>query len=157
MKPLLQVTRQDEEIQVRESALLKASEKLTKMEQEYTDLDKKHAQVNEAHFVLLPVCLFLTFFKNSESCLTHHTSDSLCRVQLVEEKTLLADQLQAEAELFAEAEEMRARLANRKQELEEVLGEMESRLVEEEERGTQLANEKKRMQQNLQVRKKLSF
>lgn len=52
---------------------------------------------------------------------------------------------------------MRARLANRKQELEEVLSEMESRLVEEEERGTQLANEKKRMQQNIQVREKLSF
>uniref|UniRef100_A0A3Q3EWP1 Myosin-10-like n=1 Tax=Kryptolebias marmoratus TaxID=37003 RepID=A0A3Q3EWP1_KRYMA len=113
VKPLLQVTRQDEEIQARESALLKAKEKLTKVEQEYTELDKKHAQ-------------------------------------LVEEKTVLADQLQAEAELFAEAEEMRSRLASRKQELEEVLSEMESRLVEEEERGTQLANEKKKMQQSIQ-------
>lgn len=64
---------------------------------------------------------------------------------------MLADQLQAEAELFAEAEEMRARLASRKQELEEVLGELESRLEEEEERGVQLTNEKKRMQQNIQV------
>uniref|UniRef100_A0A4W6FP30 Myosin, heavy chain 14, non-muscle n=1 Tax=Lates calcarifer TaxID=8187 RepID=A0A4W6FP30_LATCA len=63
---------------------------------------------------------------------------------------LLADQLQAEAELFAEAEEMRARLASRKQELEEVLGELESRLEEEEERGVQLTNEKKKMQQNIQ-------
>jgi len=66
---------------------------------------------------------------------------------------VLADQLQAEAELFAEAEEMRARLASRKQELEEVLSEMETRLEEEEERGTQLTNEKKRMQQNVQVRR----
>ena len=66
---------------------------------------------------------------------------------------MLADQLQAEAELFAEAEEMRARLASRKQELEEVLSEMETRLEEEEERGTQLTNEKKRMQQNVQVRR----
>lgn len=64
---------------------------------------------------------------------------------------MLADQLQAEAELFAEAEEMRARLASRKQELEEVLCELESRLEEEEERGAQLTNEKKRMQQNIQV------
>lgn len=64
---------------------------------------------------------------------------------------MLADQLQAEAELFAEAEEMRARLASRKQELEEVLGELETRLEEEEERGVQLTNEKKRMQQNIQV------
>ncbi|XP_030605697.1 myosin-10 isoform X3 [Archocentrus centrarchus] len=113
VKPLLQVTRQDEEIQARETALLKAKEKLSRAEQDYTELDKKHAQ-------------------------------------LVEEKAVLADQLQAEAELFAEAEEMRARLASRKQELEEVLGELETRLEEEEERNVQLTNEKKRMQQNIQ-------
>ncbi|XP_043971901.1 myosin-10 isoform X4 [Gambusia affinis] len=113
VKPLLQVTRQDEEIQARESALHKAKENLTLVEQEYAELDRKHTQ-------------------------------------LIEEKAVLADQLQAEAELFAEAEEMRARLASRKQELEEVLSEMESRLVEEEERGAQLANEKKRLQQNVQ-------
>lgn len=70
---------------------------------------------------------------------------------------MLADQLQAEAELFAEAEEMRARLASRKQELEEVLSELESRLEEEEERGVQLTNEKKRMQQNIQVRSDIHF
>ncbi|XP_062279302.1 myosin-10 [Scomber scombrus] len=113
VKPLLQVTRQDEEIQVREAELQKANDKLIRVEQDFCELDKKH-------------------------------------VQLLEEKAVLADQLQAEAELFAEAEEMRARLANRKQELEEVLGELESRLEDEEERGAQLTNEKKRMQQNIQ-------
>lgn len=70
---------------------------------------------------------------------------------------MLADQLQAEAELFAEAEEMRARLASRKQELEEVLGELETRLEEEEERGVQLTTEKKRMQQNIQVSLREAF
>ncbi|XP_055083626.1 myosin-10 isoform X2 [Periophthalmus magnuspinnatus] len=113
VKPLLQVTRRDEEIQVREAELQKAKDKLTRAEQDYVELDQKHAQ-------------------------------------LMEEKALLADQLQAEAELFAEAEEMRARLANRKQELEEVLNELETRLVEEEERGVQLTNEKKKMQQSIQ-------
>ncbi|XP_078027716.1 uncharacterized protein myh14 isoform X4 [Epinephelus lanceolatus] len=113
VKPLLQVTRQDEEIQVREAELQKAKDNLTRVEQDFKELDRKHAQ-------------------------------------LIEEKAVLADQLQAEAELFAEAEEMRARLASRKQELEEVLGELESRLEEEEERGVQMTNEKKRMQQNIQ-------
>ncbi|KAM4600471.1 uncharacterized protein myh14 [Polymixia lowei] len=113
VKPLLQVTRQDEEIQVREAELQKAKDKLIRVEVDYTELDRKHTQ-------------------------------------LMEEKAVLADQLQAEAELFAEAEEMRARLASRKQELEEVLGELESRLEEEEERGVQLTNEKKRMQQHVQ-------
>ncbi|XP_056141976.1 myosin-10 [Lampris incognitus] len=113
VKPLLQVTRQEEEIQIREAELQRAKDKLGRAELEYTELDQKHTQ-------------------------------------LLEEKAVLADQLQAEAELFAEAEEMRARLASRKQELEEVLGELESRLEEEEERGVQLTNEKKRMQQHMQ-------
>ncbi|XP_057689879.1 myosin-10 isoform X6 [Corythoichthys intestinalis] len=113
VKPLLQVTRQDEEIQLREAELVKAKEKITRLEQDFTDLDKKHSM-------------------------------------LLEEKAVLTDQLQAEAELFAEAEEMRSRLASRKQELEDVLTEVESRLEEEEERGIQMTNEKKKMQQTIQ-------
>lgn len=48
---------------------------------------------------------------------------------------------------------MRARLVVRKQELEEILHDMESRLEEEEERASQLHNEKKKMQQNIAVSK----
>ncbi|XP_058602225.1 myosin-10 isoform X8 [Onychostoma macrolepis] len=113
VKPLLQVTRQDEEIQAREAQLQKAKDKLTKLELDFSELDRKNQQ-------------------------------------LMEEKSVLTDQLQAEAELFAEAEEIRARLASRKQELEDVLGELESRLEEEEERILQLTNEKKRVQQHVQ-------
>lgn len=69
----------------------------------------------------------------------------------VEEKNVLAEQLQAEVELCAEAEEMRARLAARKQELEDILHEMEARIEEEEERATNLGNEKKKLQLNIQV------
>ena len=69
---------------------------------------------------------------------------------MTEEKSILAEQLQAETELFAEAEEMRARLASKKQELEEILHDLESR-VEEEERNQGLQNEKKKMQAHLQV------
>lgn len=65
----------------------------------------------------------------------------------------LQEQLQAETELCAEAEEMRARLVNRKQELEEILHDMESRLEEEEERASQLHVERKKMQQNIAVSK----
>lgn len=69
----------------------------------------------------------------------------------MEEKSILAEQLQAETELFAEAEEMRARLAAKKQELEEILHDLESRVEEEEERNLQLQNEKKKMQTHVQV------
>lgn len=63
----------------------------------------------------------------------------------------LQEQLQAETELCTEAEEMRARLVNRKQELEEILHDMESRLEEEEERVNQMHVERKKMQQNIAV------
>lgn len=69
----------------------------------------------------------------------------------MEEKNILAEQLQAETELFAEAEEMRARLASKKQELEEILHDLESRLEEEEERTQGLQSEKKKMQSHIQV------
>lgn len=59
--------------------------------------------------------------------------------------------LQAETELYAEAEEMRVRLEAKKQELEEVLHEMETRLEEEEERSLILQQEKKDIVQQLQV------
>lgn len=76
---------------------------------------------------------------------------TLC-MQLTEEKNLLQEQLQAETELYAEAEEMRVRLAAKKQELEEILHEMEARLEEEEDRGQQLQAERKKMAQQMLVR-----
>lgn len=72
-------------------------------------------------------------------------------MQLSAEKMALQEQLQAETELCAEAEEMRARLAAKKQELEEFLHDLEGRVEEEEERAAQLLAEKKKMQQNIGV------
>lgn len=70
---------------------------------------------------------------------------------MLEERNALQEQLQAETELYAEAEEMRVRLAAKKQELEEILHEMEARLDEEEERAQSLLVDKKKMQQQMQV------
>ncbi|XP_039356838.1 myosin-10 isoform X1 [Mauremys reevesii] len=113
VKPLLQVTRQEEELQAKDEELLKVKEKQTKVEAELEEMGRKHQQI-------------------------------------VEEKNILAEQLQAETELFAEAEEMRARLAAKKQELEEILHDLESRVEEEEERNQVLQNEKKKMQAHIQ-------
>uniref|UniRef100_A0AAX7VLZ5 Myosin, heavy chain 11a, smooth muscle n=1 Tax=Astatotilapia calliptera TaxID=8154 RepID=A0AAX7VLZ5_ASTCA len=107
VKPLLQVTRQEEEMGLKEEELQKAKEVATNL-------------------LILPVC------------------------QIVEERNALQEQLQAETELYAEAEEMRVRLAAKKQELEEILHEMEARLDEEEERSQGLLVEKKKMQQQMQ-------
>lgn len=59
--------------------------------------------------------------------------------------------MQAEVELCAEAEEMRARLAARKLELEEILHDLEARIEEEEERSSSLSQEKKKLQININV------
>lgn len=61
VKPLLQVTRQDEEIQVRETQLLKAKENLTQVEHNYTELERKHVQVGKPPpprccWLLTPCC-----------------------------------------------------------------------------------------------------
>uniref|UniRef100_A0A8C4XTJ2 Myosin heavy chain 11 n=1 Tax=Falco tinnunculus TaxID=100819 RepID=A0A8C4XTJ2_FALTI len=104
VKPLLQVTRQEEEMQAKDEELQKTKERQQKAESELKDLN------------------FLS---------------------------ILFEQLQAETELYAEAEEMRVRLAAKKQELEEILHEMEARIEEEEERSQQLQAEKKKMQQQM--------
>lgn len=72
--------------------------------------------------------------------------------QLNGEKQELQEQLQAETELCAEAEEMNARLAARQQELEKILHDLENRVEEEEERVVHMQSEKKKMQQNITVR-----
>ncbi|XP_069024525.1 myosin-10 isoform X2 [Embiotoca jacksoni] len=113
VKPLLQVTRQEEELQAKDEELVKVKERQLKVENELVEMERKHQQ-------------------------------------LVEEKNILAEQLHAETELFAEAEEMRVRLLSRKQELEEILHDLESRVEEEEERNQSLQNEKKKMLSHIQ-------
>ncbi|XP_069761762.1 myosin-11 isoform X3 [Narcine bancroftii] len=109
VKPLLQVTRQEEEMQLKEDELQRTKDKQQRAEIHLSELENKHRQI-------------------------------------LEEKNSLQEQLQAETELFAEAEEMRIRLETKKQELEEILHDMEARIEEEEERSHQMLNEKKKMQ-----------
>ncbi|XP_078519312.1 myosin-11 isoform X2 [Lissotriton helveticus] len=113
VKPLLQVTRQEEELQAKEDELKAIAERQQKADSELKELQQKHSQ-------------------------------------LAEEKNLLQEQLQAETELYAEAEELRIRLSAKKQELEEILHEMEVRIEEEEERNLQIQGEKKKMLQQMQ-------
>lgn len=74
-----------------------------------------------------------------------------CLAQLLEERAALEARLQAETDLYSEAEEMRLRLEAKHTELEEVLREMEARLEEEEERAAALHDHKRELEQQLQV------
>ncbi|KAK2088967.1 Myosin-14 [Saguinus oedipus] len=113
VKPLLQVTRQDEVLQARAQELQKVQELQQQSLREVGELRGRMAELEE-------------------------------------ERTRLAEQLRAEAELCAEAEETRGRLAARKQELELVVSELEARVGEEEECSRQLQTEKRRLQQHIQ-------
>ncbi|XP_040834252.1 myosin-14 isoform X1 [Ochotona curzoniae] len=113
VKPLLQVTRQDEVLQARVQELQKVQELQQQSAREVGELQVRVAQLEE-------------------------------------ERTRLAEQLRAEAELCTEAEETRGRLATRKQELELIVSELEARVGEEEECSRQLQTEKKRLQQHIQ-------
>ncbi|XP_030649562.1 myosin-9 isoform X1 [Chanos chanos] len=112
VKPLLQVSRQEEEMQAKDEELTKVKEKQQLAEQQLQEMETKQAQLNA-------------------------------------EKMALQEQLQAEMDLCAEADEMRNRLVAKKQELEEILHDLEARVEEEEERANQLQAEKKKMQQNI--------
>ncbi|XP_053706893.1 myosin-11-like isoform X2 [Synchiropus splendidus] len=113
VKPLLQVTRQEEEMGQKEEELKAAKEVAAKTEADLKEITQKHTQ-------------------------------------LLADRAQLESKLQAETELYAEAEEMRVRLEAKKTELEEVLHEMEARLEEEEERSNVLQQERKEMEQHLQ-------
>merc|ERR1719348_2276670 len=113
VKPLLQVTKNDEKVIQKEVELKEISEKLDSHEKHMQDLHKQYEQA-------------------------------------LEEKNILVEQLQAETELCAEAEEMRARLAARKQEMEEIIHDMEARIEEEEEKVLKSAEDKKKLQQHIQ-------
>ena len=71
--------------------------------------------------------------------------------QVLDEKSQLSEQLQNEQDALTETEEMRARLAAKKGELEDILRDLENRLDEEEERSQNLSQEKKKMQLNIKV------
>merc|ERR1712142_992033 len=113
VKPLLQVTNNEEKIVAKEEELKRVVDQFGKQAAHYESIEKKSQQ-------------------------------------LLEEKNILAEQLQAETELCAEAEESRARLATRKQELEELLGDMEARIEEEEERMAIVQGEKKKLHSTIQ-------
>ena len=67
----------------------------------------------------------------------------------MEEKSILAEQLQAETELCMETEETVKRLTQRKQEMEDIIADFEVRVQEEEEKVFKGVEEKKKLEQGI--------
>lgn len=75
VKPLLQVTRQEEEMGQKEEELKAAKEVAAKTEAELKDITQKHTQVTEIQEFILFFCFFLIFIKYISR---HDSSVCLC-------------------------------------------------------------------------------
>ncbi len=68
VKPLLQVTRQEEEMQAKDEELIKVKERQVKVENELVEMEQKHQQVSTHNTHLLPLspentqCYFSVMF-----------------------------------------------------------------------------------------------
>lgn len=54
VKPLLQVTRQEEEMLAKDEELIKVKERQVKVENELVDMERKHQQVSMIHLLYNP-------------------------------------------------------------------------------------------------------
>ncbi|CAM4698348.1 unnamed protein product [Leuciscus chuanchicus] len=123
VKPLLQVTRQDEEIQAREAQLQKAKDKLSKLELDFTELDKKNQQLMEEKSVL-------TDQLQAEAELFAEAEEM--RARLASRKQELEDVLGELETRLEEEEERTVQMTNEKKRVQQHVQDLEEQLEEEE-------------------------
>ncbi|XP_051721635.1 myosin-10 isoform X7 [Ctenopharyngodon idella] len=123
VKPLLQVTRQDEEIQAREAQLQKAKDKLSKLELDFSELDKKNQQLMEEKSVL-------TDQLQAEAELFAEAEEM--RARLASRKQELEDVLGELESRLEEEEERSVQLTNEKKRIQQHVQDLEEQLEEEE-------------------------
>ncbi|XP_057195438.1 myosin-10 isoform X4 [Triplophysa rosa] len=123
VKPLLQVTRQDEEIQAREAQLQKAKDNLSKMELDFTELDRKNQQLLEEKSVL-------TDQLQAEAELFAEAEEM--RARLANRKQELEDVLGELETRLEEEEERTLQLTNEKKRMQQHVQDLEEQLEEEE-------------------------
>uniref|UniRef100_A0A8C1NGR2 Myosin, heavy chain 14, non-muscle n=1 Tax=Cyprinus carpio TaxID=7962 RepID=A0A8C1NGR2_CYPCA len=123
VKPLLQVTRQDEEIQAREAQLQKAKDNLTKLEHDFSELDKKNQQLMEEKSVL-------TDQLQAEAELFAEAEEM--RARLASRKQELEDVLGELESRLEEEEERTLQLTTEKKRIQQHVQDLEEQLEEEE-------------------------
>uniref|UniRef100_A0A672TAP4 Myosin-10-like n=1 Tax=Sinocyclocheilus grahami TaxID=75366 RepID=A0A672TAP4_SINGR len=123
VKPLLQVTRQDEEIQAREAQIQKAKDKLSKLEHDFSELDRKNQQLMEEKSVL-------TDQLQAEAELFAEAEEM--RARLASRKQELEDVLGELESRLEEEEERTLQLTNEKKRIQQHMQDLEEQLEEEE-------------------------
>ncbi|XP_052475312.1 myosin-10-like isoform X2 [Carassius gibelio] len=123
VKPLLQVTRQDEEIQAREAQLQKAKDNLSKLEHDFSELDRKNQQLMEEKSVL-------TDQLQAEAELFAEAEEM--RARLASRKQELEDVLGELESRLEEEEERTLQLTTEKKRIQQHVQDLEEQLEEEE-------------------------
>uniref|UniRef100_A0A8C3IX97 Myosin heavy chain 10 n=1 Tax=Chrysemys picta bellii TaxID=8478 RepID=A0A8C3IX97_CHRPI len=122
VKPLLQVTRQEEELQAKDEELLKVKEKQTKVEAELEEMERKHQQVLEEKNILAEQLQAETeLFAEAEEM----------RARLAAKKQELEEILHDLESRVEEEEERNQGLQNEKKKMQ--MGNMENMQLDEEE------------------------
>uniref|UniRef100_A0A8C9ZCY7 Myosin, heavy chain 10, non-muscle n=1 Tax=Sander lucioperca TaxID=283035 RepID=A0A8C9ZCY7_SANLU len=147
VKPLLQVTRQEEELQAKDEELVKVKERQLKVENELVEMERKHQQLVEEKNILAE-----QLHAETELFAEEILHDLESREQLDEEEAarqkLQLDKVTAEAKIkkmeedILLLEDQNSKFLKEKKLLEDRIGEMTSQLTEEEEKAKNLGKVK---------------
>ncbi|XP_064171963.1 myosin-10 isoform X3 [Anguilla rostrata] len=123
VKPLLQVSRQEEEMQAKDEELLKVKEKQSKVESELVDMERKHQQLTEEKNILAEQLQAETeLFAEAEEM----------RARLAAKKQELEEILHDLESRVEEEEERNQSLQNEKKKMQSHVQDLEEQLDEEE-------------------------
>uniref|UniRef100_A0A8D2PGA6 Myosin heavy chain 11 n=1 Tax=Zosterops lateralis melanops TaxID=1220523 RepID=A0A8D2PGA6_ZOSLA len=153
VKPLLQVTRQEEEMQAKDEELQKTKERQQKAESELKELEQKHSQViysSEIHV------LWVSFspLKDLEEQLEE---EEAARQKLQLEKVAADSKIKKMEDDILIMEDQNNKLSKERKQLEERISDLTTNLAEEEEKAknlTKLKNKHESMISELEVRLK---
>uniref|UniRef100_A0A8C3QNS3 Myosin heavy chain 11 n=1 Tax=Cyanoderma ruficeps TaxID=181631 RepID=A0A8C3QNS3_9PASS len=153
VKPLLQVTRQEEEMQAKDEELQKTKERQQKAESELKELEQKHSQViysSEIHV------LWISFspLKDLEEQLEE---EEAARQKLQLEKVAADSKIKKMEDDILIMEDQNNKLSKERKQLEERISDLTTNLAEEEEKAknlTKLKNKHESMISELEVRLK---
>uniref|UniRef100_A0A8U7P915 Myosin heavy chain 11 n=1 Tax=Corvus moneduloides TaxID=1196302 RepID=A0A8U7P915_CORMO len=148
VKPLLQVTRQEEEMQAKDEELQKTKERQQKAESELKELEQKHSQNS---------CFVVFFFPPSKDLEEQLEEEEAARQKLQLEKVAADSKIKKMEDDILIMEDQNNKLSKERKLLEERISDLTTNLAEEEEKAknlTKLKNKHESMISELEVRLK---
>uniref|UniRef100_A0A668ANN7 Myosin, heavy chain 10, non-muscle n=1 Tax=Myripristis murdjan TaxID=586833 RepID=A0A668ANN7_9TELE len=151
VKPLLQVTRQEEEMQAKDEELIKVKERQLKVENELVDMERKHQQLMEEKNILAEQLqaeteLFAEEILHDLESREQLDEEEAARQKLQLEKVTAEAKIKKMEEDILLLEDQNSKFLKEKKLLEDRIGEMTSQLTEEEEKAKNLGKVKNKQE-----------